>query len=89
VIILRDQHRAIAALETAGLRVSGPSGPAGPPVPAPPTPAQASPPTSNGAQPGRAPAGDTVAAVERGRITTLGGIVGLIWLVDLILMIWK
>lgn len=87
VIILRDQHKAIAALETAGLRVSGPAGSA----PAPPAAARAqtAPATGNGAQPGQPPAGGAVAAVERGRIATLGGVVGLIWLVDLILMIWK
>jgi hypothetical protein len=30
-----------------------------------------------------------VAAVERGRIASMGGVVSLIWLVTLVLMVWN
>jgi cbb3-type cytochrome oxidase subunit 3 len=65
--------------------VPGPSAAAGPGVPA-----AAEAPGSGGQ-----PAADTaalaahVASVERGRIAALGGVVNLIWLVILVLMVWR
>jgi hypothetical protein len=41
-----------------------------------------------GSPPAAAAAGH-VAAVERGRIATMGGVVSVIWLVILVLMVWN
>jgi len=100
VIIVRDQRRAISALEKAAAEealppgavpaeaaAAGPAGPAGPAA----------------AQPGDQPAAEAgttapasaeqtarhIASVERGRITTMGAVVTVIWLVILVLMVWK
>jgi hypothetical protein len=100
VIIVRDQRRAISALEKAAAEealppgavpaeaaAAGPAGPAGPAA----------------AQPGNQPAAEAattapasaeqtarhIASVERGRITTMGAVVTVIWLVILVLMVWK
>jgi Ca2+/Na+ antiporter len=44
---------------------------------------------ASGAQPAGAVAGELrVAAVERGRIASIGGVTALIWLVVLVLMVW-
>jgi uncharacterized membrane protein len=127
VMILRDQRKALAALESAAsasatmpvstavastaVASTGPAGQAaqeagsapapadrsgeeggaagdgeqaaaepGTPAPAAATPAPA---------PGPAPALPLVAAVERARISSLSGVVALIWLVSLVLMVWK
>ena len=40
-------------------------------------------------QPGTQGTSRNVATVERGRIATMGGVVGLIWLVILVLMVWN
>jgi hypothetical protein len=106
VLILRDQHRAIAALEDAdadaaeaGAAVraaaqttpaeggaaaagAGGAGAAGAGVP------------SSGADPGQLPgdppaAGTHLAHVERGRVASMGGVTALIWLVILVLMVWR
>jgi hypothetical protein len=126
IMILRDQRRAITALdaaaghpvpasaggavadavesdvradaEAAQARAAGGTGPGGPagatpadgvadtgavPSPGGPAPAaMAAPPTPSAAADYR------VAAVERGRIASLGGVTSLIWLVVLVLMIW-
>ena len=88
VLIMRDQSRAVAALETAAehealatanTAVAG--GQDGAPEDA--RGAQANPPGSAEAQAAH------VATVERGRIASLAGIVTLIWLVILVLMIWN
>ena len=90
VLIMRDQRRAVVALETASereaLTTANPAGPQGT------KPAAA-------AQDGRDDAPDAqavpvatpahAAPVERGRIASLAGIVTLIWLVILVLMIWN
>jgi hypothetical protein len=41
------------------------------------------------ATPGAAPGVAIAAAVERARISSLSGVVALIWLVSLVLMVWK
>jgi hypothetical protein len=95
VLIMRDQHRAIGALQTVG--------PAGVPPPAGGgTPAAVPPGAGAGVSGGPAEAIETplasspsgaaavrVAAVERGRIATMGGVVSIIWLVILVLMVWN
>jgi hypothetical protein len=99
VIIVRDQRRAINALEKAAAEEALPPGavPAGA--------AAAGPADTAAAQPGGQPAADAgpaatataspeqaarhIASVERGRITTMGAVVTVIWLVILVLMVWK
>ncbi len=94
VLIMRDQRRAIAALVAAD-RQEAPA----------PAPAAGSEPVAggelgdseSGAEEAAAPAQLTagpaaavhLASVERGRIATMGGVVGLIWLVILVLMVWN
>jgi hypothetical protein len=87
VLIMRDQRRAVVALETASEHeaLATANTPSEPPAPAGPDgqedapDAQAIPVT---------PIAST-ASVERGRIASLAGIVTLIWLVVLVLMIWN
>jgi hypothetical protein len=87
VLIMRDQRRAVVALETASEHeaLATANTPSEPPAPAGPDgqedapDAQAIPVT---------PIANT-ASVERGRIASLAGIVTLIWLVVLVLMIWN
>jgi hypothetical protein len=85
VLIMRDQHRAITALEDAQ-------------VPAEQFAADATAADATAQDPGPAQLpgdGDPPAAgahlghVERGRIASLGGVVSLIWLVILVLMVWN
>lgn len=96
VLVLRDQRKALAALEAAdqaerqvdsrtaaavaaaGETTSPDSGE---------SPAETDAPTT--AQPAATIGRDLlVAAVERGRIISIGGLVALIWLVILVLMVW-
>jgi|SRR5215831_1987505 len=87
VLIIRDQRRAVVALETASEREAlATANTAG---------AASTAPAQDG--PGDAPDAQAVpvappahaATVERGRIASLAGIVTLIWLVILVLMIWN
>jgi hypothetical protein len=123
MLILRDQRRAIAALDAAvgapltpaagatvadaleedvAAAASAPEAASVSPAPATGTSAQpvtasaqstvtatqpAALPVGAG-QPATAPADLRIAAVERGRIASLGGVTSLIWLVILVLMIW-
>jgi hypothetical protein len=93
VLILRDQHRAIAALEDAqadaeeaavAAQASGAAAQPGPDASATadsPAPAQL---------PGDPPAaGVHLGHVERGRVASLGGVVSVLWLVILVLMVWN
>jgi len=99
VLIMRDQGRAIAALETAqaapaGGVVRAPAAEVAEPTAAEPTGAE---PTAADVEPAPAepaPTADPAAAahlasVERGRIASMAGVVSLIWLVILVLMIWN
>ena len=99
-LIIRDQRKAIKALEEAAATAALTIPVAGP------TDAELPVPTSDAAEPaaasGDAPvataiqsAGGTASAaaahtasMERGRIAMMGGLVGLIWLVILVLMVW-
>jgi predicted lipid-binding transport protein (Tim44 family) len=94
VLIMRDQHRAIVALEGSGAGGPAPAAPdAPPPATAEPTAADAEP-AASGAQStatvtASGPGPQHVAHVERGRIASMAGVVSLIWLVILVLMIWN
>ena len=84
VLILRDQHRAIAALEEAEEVSADAAGAAGQPD------------AEAGERSERAQVlGSPITAeelhphVERGRITSLGGVVSVLWLVILVLMVWN
>ena len=89
VLIMRDQRRAVVALETAGereaLTTANPAAPKG----TKPAAAQDGHDDTPGAQAAPAAAPAHAASVERGRIASLAGIVTLIWLVILVLMIWN
>ena len=93
VLIMRDQRRAIAALESMATQ---------PEAPAPPPGADDEPRSDRSGQdeeetassPRPAAAATAVAeahiaGVERGRIASMGGVVSLIWLVILVLMVWN
>ena len=89
VLIIRDQRRAVVALETASereaLAAANPAGP-GSTAPGAARDDHDDAPDAQGipvAPPAHA------ASVERGRIASLAGIVTLIWLVILVLMIWN
>ena len=109
VLIMRDQHKAIVAVEGSLAAAPG-DNPAGAPAVAPaassatassaaaggpePTaadvePAPASQPASGTATATATAARVHVATVERGRIASLAGVVSLIWLVILVLMVWR
>ena len=94
VLVIRDQHRAIAALDVAAAADSAPA--TGLPAETPGAPETTDPEWaedhSHDAQPGSQepePAATHIATVERGRIATMGGVVSLIWLVILVLMVWN
>jgi hypothetical protein len=115
MLIMRDQHKAIVAVEASlaaapGVQtretaaVAPAAGPAraGRPEPtgADVEPALAEEPVTGSVAPGSAAPGSAapgtasaaqvlVATVERGRIASLAGVVSLIWLVILVLMIWR
>jgi hypothetical protein len=87
LLIMRDQHRAIVALE--GVEIPVVSTAAGQPAAPDPTgakddelgpPEPPSPPREQGT---------ALATVERGRIASLAGVVSLIWLASLVLMVWN
>jgi hypothetical protein len=101
LLIMRDQHKAIVAVEGSLAAAESPA------VAAPAATARAaefapadsvmSPgtePTAADVEPAPTPATATatrvsVATVERGRIASLAGVVSLIWLVILVLMVWR
>jgi hypothetical protein len=102
VLVIRDQRRAIKALTPAGLppEASAPDDNAddggAPPSAAPTGPGTTGPGTTTGPEPagasqqgGEAALAPHVASVERGRIAAMGGVVNLIWLVILVLMVWR
>ena len=91
LLILRDQHRAIVALDDAEAIAEEAATTTGPAEAADQPDAGAASDASEPAQPpGSPPAVDrNVAHVERGRIASLGGVVSVIWLVILVLMVWN
>jgi len=99
LLIMRDQHRAIAALELAAAAEAPAAGTAPAAAQVVPVSAEdkagdaqaagdAEPVAANLPGSPGAPAAQ-IASVERGRITTMGGVVGMLYLVILILMIWN
>jgi hypothetical protein len=87
VLVMRDQHRAINALEDAKATAAeaASTGTAGPSPEAAPGGADEAPVLGDAA----VTAGTHIAHVEGGRIATMGGVVSLIWLVILIFMVWN
>ena len=85
VLILRDQHRAIAALEEAEeVTADATAGAADQPD------AEAGEHSERAQVPGGPiTAQELYPHVERGRIASLGGVVSVIWLVILVLMVWN
>lgn len=84
-LIMRDQHRAIVAVE--GTESPVVTNAAGEPAGADPTGAKDDEPGPP--EPASPLHGTALATVERGRIATMAGVVSLIWLVILVLMVWK
>jgi hypothetical protein len=99
VIVIRDQRKAITALETAEAAEALPPGatPAAIAAAAAAPALDSSPEAADDAHaagqpsPAATPVGQArhVATVERGRITTLGAVVTVGWLVILVLMVWR
>jgi hypothetical protein len=99
VLIMRDQHRAIAALELAAAAEAPAAGAAPAAAEVAPVSAEEHAGDTEAAQDAEPVAANLpgspgaraaqVATVERGRIATMGGVVGLIYLVILVLMIWN
>ena len=89
VLIMRDQRRAVAALQSAGGQEAGTSRPAQREPGSAPGEDEAE--TAGSAQPPTVAAAAQVhvATVERGRIASIGGVVSLIWLAILVLMVWN
>jgi len=88
VLIMRDQRRAVVALETASEREAlATANPAGPGSTSPGAARDDHDDAPDAQAIPVAPA--HAASVERGRIASLAGIVTLIWLVILVLMIWN
>jgi hypothetical protein len=93
VLIMRDQRRAIAALESTAREPEAPA-PASAPGDEPSSgrPGQGDKEAASSPRPASAAtavAQAHVASVERGRIASLGGVVSLIWLAILVLMVWN
>jgi hypothetical protein len=89
LLVMRDQHRAIVALEAVESPVL--TGAAGQPAAPDPTGAQdvePGPPEPPSPVPS-VQREAILATVERGRIASLAGVVSLIWLVILVLMVWN
>ena len=105
LLIMRDQHKAIVAVEAslaaaggapaaATAPTAGPTAGTAAPAGAEPTAADVEPAPAEAESPvataaAGAPAPAHVATVERGRIASLAGVVSLIWLVILVLMVWN
>ena len=103
VIIMRDQRRAVHALQLAVAQATPVATPGAAVRPAEGHSDAAEEAADNaeaahsvpgtGAKPAGTPAADHdahhIASVERGRIATMGGVVALIYLVILILMVWR
>jgi hypothetical protein len=97
VLIIRDQRKAIKAIEEVSAQASAEPDGGAEQAPAQVEPGQQAEPVQSAlpGAPGPAGAGGSVtaaahlASVERGRIAALGGVVNLIWLAVLALMVWQ
>ena len=98
-LIMRDQRRAIKALDEAVREPAPPAAALSEVTAADSQPSAAAEPADTGPAPaadidaaagqGSAASASHVATVERGRIAMTGGVVSLIWLVILVLMVWR
>jgi len=92
VLIMRDQRRAITALESID-RQAAPAPPSAPDdEPSSDRSGQEEEETASSPRPAAAATATAqahVASVERGRIVSMGGVVSLIWLAILVLMVWN
>jgi hypothetical protein len=86
VLVIRDQRRAIKALVSAGMPLEAPVSGNGS---ADDDAASGTAPTAPDQPGAEAALAAHIASVERGRIAAMGGIVNLIWLVILVLMVWR
>lgn len=93
LLVERDQGKAVRALENAAKLTSTQAVPVAPPPPEQPPKAPAAEgegaPEPAPAQPSPPRPAPNVAQVERGRIAAFSGVIALIWLVILILMVWR
>lgn len=96
IIVMRDQRKAIGALEVAEAAETSAARAADPAAVVTVTDATSEAVDAAHAagqpdpvQPGDAGTARQVATVERGRIATMGAVVTVIWLVILVLMVWK
>jgi hypothetical protein len=90
VLILRDQHRAIVALDDAEADAEEAAAARSAETAGHPEASAAADGPETAELPGSPPVTDRhVGHVERGRIASLGGVVGVIWLVILVLMVWN
>jgi hypothetical protein len=99
-LIMRDQHKAIVAVEgslaaageapaVASAQAGTPVSPGAEPTAADVEPAPAETQTATATAATATAARVHVATVERGRIASLAGVVSIIWLVILVLMVWR
>jgi hypothetical protein len=88
VLIMRDQSRAIGALEAAQAPSAEPAAAEATAADVEPAPAEPGAEAVATATTTRVSAAH-VASMERGRIASMAGVVSLIWLVILVLMIWN
>jgi hypothetical protein len=88
MLILRDQRKALGALHAADVSPAGVSEGTVRSVEDSSEEPSGAEPAPGGQQPVKPAADLAVAAVERGRIASLGGVTALVWLVILVLMVW-
>ncbi len=89
VLIMRDQGRAIGALEAAQAPPAEPAAAEATAADVEPAPAEPAAEAAAGTATTTRVSAAHVASMERGRIASMAGVVSLIWLVILVLMIWN
>jgi hypothetical protein len=89
VLIMRDQGRAIGALEAAQTPAAEPAAADATAADVEPAPAEPAAEATAGTATTTRVSAAHVAGMERGRIASMAGVVSLIWLVILVLMIWN
>ena len=88
VLIIRDQRRAIRAIAPEPVVAADPVADAGEPA-GDTQDGNVAADTGSSSVAGGATLAEHIASVERGRIAAMGGVVNLIWLVILVLMVWR
>ena len=90
LLIMRDQRRAIAALESMARQLAAPAPSVPDDEPSRDRSGQDEEQTASSPRPAATAVAEAhIASVERGRIASLGGVVSLIWLAILVLMVWN